>query len=527
MIKAKCFCYAMGLLALLGFAGQTNATAQARNPIIWADVPDVSVIRVGDTYYMSSTTMHMSPGIPIMKSKDLVNWWLIGYAYSTLDDSAALNLENGKNAYGKGSWASSLEYRDGTFYVSTFSLTTGKTHIYTTKDIEKSSWSAASFKPMFYDHSLFFEDDGRVYVISGPGNIHLTELTADASAIKPGGISQIIITNASLVAGPKINLPAEGLQFRKINGKYYLLSITWPKGGMRTELVFRSDNLTGPYEGKIFLQDKGVAQGGLIDTPAGKWYAFLFRDYGAVGRVPYLVPVKWVDAWPVAGEDGKVPETLDIPAGEGGMSGIVASDEFDRQPGQPVLPLAWQWNHNPDNAHWSLTARPGWLRLTTGRVDANFLDARNTLTQRTFGPECSGTIALDVTNMKNGDFAGLGVLQKKYGFVGVKMAGDTKSIVMVSAESTPGVELENVLLNQKIVFLKVECDYKNQADKAEFYYSLDRKQWTAIGKPLKMSYTIPHFMGYRFALFNYATETPGGSVDFDYFRVTGTITGAN
>ena len=150
-----------------------------------------------------------------------------------------------------------------------------------------------------------------------------------------------------------------------------------------------------------------MAQGGLIDTPQGDWYAYLFRDYGAVGRIPYLVPVKWEDGWPVLGVDGKVPDTLNLPASKGLIPGIVASDEFDRRPGDPALPLVWQWNHNPDNQLWSVTQRPGFLRLTTGRVDADFLTARNTLTQRTIGPECSGTTAIDVTHMKDGDFAGL------------------------------------------------------------------------------------------------------------------------
>ena len=190
-----------------------------------------------------------------------------------------------------------------------------------------------------------------------------------------------------------------------------------------------------------------------------------------MGRTPFLVPVKWEDGWPVMGVDGKVPKTLNLPAstmGPGGAAGIVASDEFSRRPGQPALPLAWQWNHNPDNRYWSLTERPGFLRLTTGRVDADFLSARNSLTQRTFGPECSGTVALDVSGMKDGDFAGLAALQKKYGFVGVKRVGDAKSIVMVSAASDPAAEVQSVPLTQKTVFLKMDCDFKEPGGQSLF-----------------------------------------------------------
>jgi beta-xylosidase len=492
----------------------------ARNPIVWADVPDLAAIRVGDTYYMSSTTMHLSPGLPIMKSKDLVNWQMVGYAYTTLADNDALTLKNGKNAYGAGSWASSLRYHDGTYYVTTFASTTGKTHIYRTKDIEKGPWVENTFRPSLHDHTLFFDDDTRVYMIYGVGNLRLVELSKDVTGILPGGVDQVIINNAGRVAGPNIGLSAEGSQLRKINGKYFLFNISWPRGGMRTVIVHRADKITGPYEGRVALQDKGVAQGGLIDTPKGDWYAYLFRDYGAVGRVPYLVPVKWEDGWPVLGVDGKAPDTLGLPACKGLMPGIIASDEFDRRPGEPALPPAWQWNHNPDDSNWSLTRRPGFLRLTTGRVDGDFLSARNTLTQRMFGPQCSGAICIDVSKMRDGDFAGLGALQKRYGLVGVKMAGSARSIVSVSAESGSPVEAENVPLTQDIVHLKVECDFRNRADTARFFHSIDGKQWAAIGKPLRMAYTLPHFMGYRFALFNYATKTAGGFVDFDYFRVS-------
>lgn len=507
-----------GLIAVLALRAET-----ARNPIVHADVPDMAMIRVGDTYYMSSTTMHMSPGLPIMKSKDLVNWQIASYAYDILEDVDDLNLNNGKSAYGRGSWASSLRFHNGTFYAATFAGNTGKTYVYATKDIEKGPWKPISFRPSLHDHSLFFDDDGRVYMLYGAGNLRLVELAPDLTGLKPGGLDRIVITNASRVAGENIGLPAEGSQLFKVNGKYYLFNITWPRGGMRTVIVHRANTITGPYEGRVALQDKGVAQGGLIDTPRGDWYAYLFRDYGAVGRIPYLVPVRWEDGWPVLGVDGKVPDALDLPASKGLIPGIVASDEFERKPGEPPFPLVWQWNHNPDNRYWSLTARPGFMRLTTGRVDTGFLSARNTLTQRTIGPECSGTIAIDVSNMKDGDFAGLALLQKNYGLVGVKTEDGADFVVMVNAQSGSPTEVERVPLNQKTVFLRADCNFKDMADQARFFYSLDGRAWTPIGSELKMRYTIPHFMGYRFALFNYATKSPGGFVDFDFFRVSDRI----
>jgi len=360
-------------------------------------------------------------------------------------------------------------------------------------------------------------------MIFGGGKLRLVELNADASAVKPGTTEQVIIENASAPAGENIALNAEGSQLFKVNGKYYLFNIAWPRGGMRTVIVHRADKITGPYEGRLALQDLGVAQGGLIDKPDGTWYAYLFRDYGSVGRIPYLVPVKWVDGWPVLGVNGKVLETLDLPPSKGLIPGIVSSDEFTRKKKEPALPLVWQWNHNPDNGLWSLKTRKGYLRLTTGRIDSSFLLARNTLTQRTIGPVCAGSTSLDVSNMKDGDFAGLCLLQKNYGLVGVKINGQARSIVMINAGTGKPEEIQSIPLSQDVVYLKAECEFINKKDIADFYYSLDGKNWTLIGTPLKMTYTLPHFMGYRFGLFNFATKNVGGFVDFDFFHIVDKI----
>ncbi|MEJ2503876.1 MAG: family 43 glycosylhydrolase, partial [Gemmatimonadota bacterium] len=389
-------------------------------------------------------------------------------------------------------------------------------------------WQERSFEPSLHDSSLFFDDDGRVYMLWGGGDLRLTELSPDLSGIRAGGIDTVVIENASAPAGDDIGLPAEGSHLLKVDGRYYLMNITWPRGGMRTQVVHRADAITGPYEGRVVLADRGIAQGGLIDTPDGEWYAFLFRDHGAVGRIPFLVPVAWEDGWPVLGEDGVVPDTLDIPAnghGVSGVSGIVTSDEFEREPGDPTLPLAWQWNHNPDDRYWSLEEAPGRLRLTTGRVDADVEAARNTLTQRTFGPVSAASTAVDVAGMKDGDYAGLVALAEWYGFVGVKMEDGQKSVVMVRVREDGPAEVEATPITAERVHLKIDADFRSTGevrgwvDTAYFSYSLDGESWTRIGEPLPMRYTLDHFMGYRFGLFNFATREPGGYVDFDYYRI--------
>lgn len=148
-----------------------------------------------------------------------------------------------------------------------------------------------------------------------------------------------------------------------------------------------------------------------------------------------------------------------------------------------------------------------------------FTQAKNMLTQRTIGPVCTGSVSMDVSGMKEGDFAGLSLFQRKYGQVGVKVIDGKKYIVMVNGENEKPMEIEKVPLEQSVIYFKAECDFRNRADKGYFYYSLDGIRWKAIGNVLKMQYTMPHFMGYRFALFNYATKETEGYVDFDYFKI--------
>lgn len=471
---------------------------------------------------MTSTTMYFTPGCPVMKSKDLINWEIIGYVYDTLDDNDSTKLQNGKHDYGYGSWASSLRYENGKFYVAFAAYNTGKTYIFQTTDIEIGTWQKFTLDGIYHDMSLLFDDDGRVYMVYGAETIKVIELTEDATAIKPCGLNKAIIENADISGRKSL---AEGSQIYKLNGYYYNFMIVWPNIGTRRriQVCYRAKKIDGAYEGKIVLDDDigfqnaGVAQGGIIDSPNGKWYGLLFQDHGAVGRVPVLLNVEWEKDWPVFCKAVKVPTA---------MPAIVKSDDF----AEKKLGLTWQWNHNSDKLNWSLTARPGWLRLTTGNIAETLTAAKNTLTQRTFGPKCTGEVCLDVSRMKNGDFAGLAALQDQYGFVGVKMTGGKKHIVMAKAPesrlhlgqyktSVPHEELASVPLEQDRLYLRIEFNFENVTDTADFYYSLDGSDRISIGKRLNMIYLLSHFTGYRFALFNYSTETVGGHVDFDFLKV--------
>ncbi|CAI6077415.1 glycoside hydrolase family 43 protein [Cohnella sp. JJ-181] len=491
------------------------------NPILWADVPDVSVIRVGSVYYMVSTSMHAMPGCPIMKSANLMHWELVNYVFGTLEDNDAHNLRDGKGIYGNGSWAASLRYRDGVFYVAFSCNDMNRFYVYRTADIEQGPWERSVIEGLHHDPSLLF-DDGRVYVIYGNGDIRIRELTEDASSPLEGGLDrQLFETDRE-----GIGLRCEGCHAYKLNGYYYLFFIEWPNVGhrRRRQLVYRARSLLGPYERRIVLDDdlgyrnNGVAQGGIVDTPEGEWYAMLFQDRDAVGRVPCIVPMRWEDDWPALGEDGKVPEKLEAPQPRSASKPLVISDEFVY--GSNKLALNWQWNHNPDDELWSVTERPSWLRLATGVIADRIERARNTLTQRTEGPSCVGTTLLDAAGMKAGDRAGIVALQSSFGTVGLWTGENGERSVAMCVRGEDGREeiVERLPYESERIGLRIEFDFRDGADMAVFAFSADGVAWRTIGRPLKMKYTLDHFMGYRIGLFNYATREIGGFADFDYFR---------
>ena len=528
------------LASALPFQSSELTTADAAqtttisNPIIWADVPDEDIIRVGDTYYMVSTTMYFSPGAPIMKSKDLVSWEICNYVYDTYADGDKQTLKNGENDYSHGQWAASLRYHDGNFYVFFGSYGTGKSYIYKTSDIENGTWTRSEINGMYHDASILFDDDGRNYLVYGSGGTaKIKEFNSDMTGFKKDGVEQTLFSTGL------DNLAGEGWHIQKITGYYYIFVIAWPSNSKRIELCYRSKELLGTYEGKTILNSglgtygSGVAQGGIVDTPDGKWYGLLFQDHGSVGRIPVLVPVTWENNWPMMGVNGEVPLTLEIDSDYAGTQ-LTKDDDFTYSSNK--LDLEWQWNHNPDNTAWSVTERPGYLRLKNNTLATNLLDAKNTLTQRAEGPSCSSVIKLDTSGMKAGDYAGLSAFQFKYGNVGVYVSDDgTKKIYMAnnggySDSATVGDSYNNIIeqtnLSGNEIYLKVDFLFNTvdstgnssyNIDKANFYYSYNGADWKKIGEELSMVYSLTLFTGYRSGIYSYATKTTGGYADIDYF----------
>lgn len=515
-------------------ADAATTSSTIANPFIWSDVPDEDVIRVGDTYYMVSTTMFYTPGAPIMKSKDLVSWEICSYVYDIMADGDVQNLTNGKHDYAHGQWATSLRYHDGNFYVFFGSYGTNKSYIYKTNDIENGKWTRSEINGMYHDASMLFDDDGRNYLVyGGGGEIKIKELNAEMTGFKSGGAEKTLFKTGL------DGLSGEGAHIQKINGYYYVFIIAWPSGSGRIELCYRSKDLLGTYEGKTVLNSgvgtygSGVAQGGIVDTPDGKWYAMLFQDHGSVGRIPVLVPVTWQNDWPMMGVNGKAPVTFTV---EGDYKGTHLAKDDDFSYSENKLALEWQWNHNPDNKSWSVTEREGYLRLKNNTLATNIINARNTLTQRTEGPACSSVIKLDTKGMKVGDYAGLSAFQFKYGNVGVYVADDgSKRIFMSENGGYQGATnimnssnkiIEQVNLSGNEIYLKVDFKFNNvdgnlnvsnNIDKANFYYSYDGNNWTKIGNELSMVYDLKMFTGYRSGIFSYGTKNLGGYADIDFF----------
>jgi beta-xylosidase len=468
-----------------------------------------------------------------MKSKDLKNWETVGYIFDHLTDSPKYDLQEG-TAYGRGQWATSLKYHKGRFYAllaPNEQGPMGDTYIFTAEKAE-GPWTILSRMRHFHDCSLFFDDDDRVYVVYGTGE--MMELKADLSDVIEGTHQQIFQREEDEKG------ILEGSRVIKHNGKYYLLMIShvYEPGRHRREVCYRADDIHGPWEKQVILESEFggfsyEAQGTIVDTQDGDWYGIIFQDRGGVGRVLTVMPCRWINGWPMLGdENGKVPnEVRPLKSGEPETS-IVKADDFS----DTKLGLHWQWNHNPIDKAWSLSERPGFLRLKTNRIVQNLYLAPNTLTQRMEGPQCCGAIEMDLSKMKDGDRAGLAAFNSDTGALTIKKNG--KKLVLEMSEqkvelterekAVTNVEekvIESIELKQQKIWLRIDADFRptggrfGGTDTATFYYSLDGEQWTKIGSDYRMSFDWRRFfMGSKFAIFCYATKKAGGYVDIDDFK---------
>ncbi|MCM1451013.1 MAG: family 43 glycosylhydrolase [Clostridium sp.] len=476
------------------------------NPLIYGDFPDPDVIRVEDTYYMISTTMHIFPGATILKSKDLVNWEYCSNPLANIEATDPYNLQNGQNRYGKGQWATSLQYHDGVFYIL-FNTNDEGSYLLTATD-PAGAWEKKKLNDSYYDCGLLFDGDD-IYVAYGINELHVAKLDEDFNRVR----DEHVITYTWREG-------LEGSRMYKIGDYYYIYSTY---GGIPgTQVCFRSKDPFGPYEEKMVLNlsPKSVHQGALVQTAAGQWYTMLMTEIWPFGRAPMLLPVYWSGDWPVIVTQGTALTQGTKPAGVASpIKALPTNDPFRSY----SLGLQWGWNHNPDAGKWSLVERAGWLTLHTASVTNDLYYARNTLTQRimTYHDKLDhsyGTIAIDISGMKEGDRAGLAAMQDPYSCIGVKMEGGKKTFYFEKASLTSKIakiETAGPQAASDIVYLRGDASFNT--GKVKFYYSLDNKTFTQLGEEFMMVYDLSVFTGNKWAIFNYATKALGGKVEVDWF----------
>lgn len=508
-----------------------NGNGTYSNPLFYGEFEDPDVIRVGEDYYLAGTTMHMNPAVEILHSKDLVNWELAGYCTNRLDLGPAYRLEGG-NIYGRGIWAPCIRYHNGMFYIFC-NVNNAGLQVFRSKSIH-GPWEHNQL-PGRHDMSVLFDDDGKIYIISGNSS--------------PYPIDEIAPDLKSFVSGAQRHLDGrmgEGHHLYKIKGKY--VDISAIPGGTVDQMVAISDSIDGPWKIERMVQgeslgvtvatparaqanDRGLwlHQGGMCDTPSGEWWCTIMSDHGSAGRMVSLVPITWTDGFPLIGLPGnlrKAPNTWLKPNTgftQAPMPTYVPDDNFD---GGKMNPH-WQWNHVPDDSKWSLTEKPGVLRLHS-LAATNFWSARNSLCQRPPGPESIMTVELNTAGLAVGDNAGLALLSAPYaGIDVVKIAGDTTLQMFRGSGggnrrggAAPLTETFTVGSTNPPthLWLRVACNF--DTDEAIFSWSADGKQFTSLGQPFTMIFQLTTFQGVRPALFNFNTSgQPGGYADFDNYTV--------
>jgi beta-xylosidase len=512
-----------------------NGNGTYSNPLFYDEFSDPDPIRVGDDFYLTGTTMHSMPGLPVLHSKDLVNWTLVSYALDRLDLGPEFRLEDGRQAYGQGIWAPSFRYHHGTFYIFS-NVNRHTTQMFRARD-PRGPWTRTAMKRSFHDLSVLFDRDGKVYVIWGYRTIRFGQLNDSLTDLVPGTERVIIDSTAGM---------GEGLHFYRIGDRYFIVS-AWYANRMRMPCA-RADRPEGPYQVNLAIsidEDWGVMlgnrlrpdstvpfrisppdprargkislhQGGIVDTPEGEWWGFSMIDYNSVGRLTGLSPITWHDGWPyfgLPGNLGRTPRIWPKPrtgTGSPPAAPYLRNDDFSG----PSLANVWQWNHVPDHARWSLTERRGYLRLHSLPAP-DLWWARNTLTQRAVGPRSSPTAVLETAGMRPGDVAGLALFNWPYAWIGVRR--DSTGLALEQLDQSTG-RTERRPLRATRVWLRADCDFLTE--KARFAVSTDGTRFEPLGGEFTMVFQLTTFQGVRYSLFHYNVGgAPGGYADFDAMTV--------
>jgi len=477
--------------AILTWGDQGDGTY--KNPIIKSDCSDPDLIRVGDDFYLVASDFHFV-GIQVMHSKDLVNWEIIGQVFNKLAMSPKYDQMKG---YGEGTWAPSLRFHNGEFYLYVCTPHDGL-FMWHTKD-PAGAWSnmvTVKAVDLWEDPCPFWDEDGNAYLVHshlGAGPLILHKMSADGTMLLDDGQQ---IYQGRVAEGPKM--------FKR-QGYYY---ISLPEGGVSVggQTVLRSKNIYGPYERRQVLENGSPHQGGIVDVDNGQSWFIGFKTAGSLGRIDFLEPVKWqADGWPVFGDKGKPVSQFKKPdVGKAyPISRPQCSDEFT---GAKLSPI-WQWNHNPVDSAWSLTDRPGWLRLH-GLPSADLADARNTLTEKIWDDGGVIDMKLDVSHLTDGQTAGFTFISgSNFGWVGIEQHNGIRTIAWDHGNG-PAVQSAEIWLRGT---------YERAS--APLWYSLDGQNYIDTKSAYRLRYL--NWKGARFGMFCFggAGENAGYTdVDFIHYE---------
>ena len=521
-----------------------------KNPILNADYPDVDIEKLGDTYYLITSTVTYAPGMTILQSKDLVNWQSVGHMWDKLNWEPEYNWDR-MESYGLAVWAPDLAYQNGRWYCYFVDTRSG---LYVSwADKITGPWSQPSCmlkKTKWTDPAAFWDEDRKqAYLICNFGKDHGKDPDGDG---KIDNETRLFKMSWDGLALEDQGVPlyygsgAEAAKIYKIDGTYYIFLAQWIDGD-RKQLVLRGTSPYGPFERKIIMErnpaskmddrDRSVCQGALVQVPDGSWWlthqlvqhrggargggAGRTTDRSFEGRSQWLVPVTFEDGWPVVGRDATgngIGNT--VPGWRKPIAGFPITaprtdDEFD----SATLGPQWQWNHNPRDDYWSLTERPGWLRLKAAVPIKNggFWNAANTLSQRLMGKGPGVAVArLDLSGMQPGQQAGLCRHSGQYVLLGVEVDEDGNRRLYFDnngkRSNGPTESGRGKTIRADVIYFRTD----NDGPLATFSYSLDGETWTRHGDefPLKFG----RWRGDRIGFYCWNDDTEAGHVDVDWFH---------
>lgn len=483
-----------------------------RNPVLPGDYSDVDCIRVGSDYYAVSSTFQYSPGFIILKSKDLVNWKIMGHAVNDISSTSPAMTYKQMDRYGRGIWAGAIRYHNNRFWVYFGDPDEG--YFMTSAEKPEGPWAPLTHilaEKGWDDCCPFWDEDGQAYLIgthfAGGYKIHLFRMTADGrSLIK---VSDKVIYQSD---------GSEANKLYKINGWYYHL-FSEVRNNVRVLMMQRAKNIWGPYEGPRQLSEgqpqyNEPNQGGLVQTLTGGWYFLTHHGSGDwSGRILSLLPVTWLDGWPVIGKPnqagiGEMVWLANKPVAKQQKVVPQSSDDF----AGTVLKPQWEWNYQPQTKKWSLTERQGWLRLYAFMpLKDDLLYAGNTLTQRSYRTTNNEvTVKIDISRMVDGQKAGLSHFGAPYySTLGVECTGSEKKLVF----STKDKSADGPVISGRYLWLRSAWGLDGIST---YSYSTDGNVFKSFGESYQLKWAS--YRGDRLAIYNYNTKADGGYVDVDFFH---------